>query len=288
MANKKPQAGKDRKRLLAIVAIVGIVIVASVGGYLWYDKNRTVNEGDTVHVNYIGQLPDGRVFDTSMYSVAQDNVTYPKSLFFTYRGNETNYDTLNFTVGSGTMIEGFDNGVRGMKVGETKTIIIPKDQAYGDTDPKKISTINLTETVPVQQTMSKAEFLFRFNVDPVQFSTYTDPEYHWDVYVMQMNSDQVVIQNMIPSEGGTYRAYSSLSDPSYGWEMTAEFDATGNNITVLHHLDASSAGQVKGFDGSSRFIVTEVDVAAGKATIDKNNEVVGKDLTFIVTIVSKD
>src|SRR5436305_464293 len=54
-----------------------------------------VKNGDRVRVHYTGRLGDGRVFDSSREG-----------------------DPLEFTVGTGEVIPGFDDGVRGMKVGE--------------------------------------------------------------------------------------------------------------------------------------------------------------------------
>ncbi|HSB92058.1 MAG TPA: peptidylprolyl isomerase [Flavitalea sp.] len=67
-----------------------------------------VKTGDTVKVHYHGRLTDGTTFDSS-------------------EGREP----LEFKVGSGQVIKGFDDGVTGMEVGEKKTINIPVDQAYG-------------------------------------------------------------------------------------------------------------------------------------------------------------
>lgn len=67
--------------------------------------------GDTVKVHYTGRLADGTVFDSS-------------------RGR----DPLEFTLGGGMVIVGFDAGVTGLAVGETKTIEIPARDAYGE-DP---------------------------------------------------------------------------------------------------------------------------------------------------------
>ncbi|TKZ22596.1 peptidylprolyl isomerase [Shimia litoralis] len=64
--------------------------------------------GDTVRIHYTGTLSDGSVFDSS-----------------------EGRDPLEFTLGSGQVIAGFDSGVDGMAVGEKKTIEIPSDQAYG-------------------------------------------------------------------------------------------------------------------------------------------------------------
>ncbi len=67
-----------------------------------------VKAGDKVKVHYHGKLTSGETFDSS-------------------EGREP----LEFEVGSGMVIKGFDDGVTGMSVGEKKTITIPVDQAYG-------------------------------------------------------------------------------------------------------------------------------------------------------------
>ncbi len=64
--------------------------------------------GDTVKIHYTGTLDDGEQFDSSA-------------------GREP----LEFTLGSGQVIPGFDNAVDGMAVGETKTVNIPAEDAYG-------------------------------------------------------------------------------------------------------------------------------------------------------------
>jgi peptidylprolyl isomerase len=68
-----------------------------------------VKEGDTVKVHYHGKLTDGSTFDSS-------------------EGREP----LEFEVGSGSVIAGFDRGITGMEVGEKKTINIPFGEAYGE------------------------------------------------------------------------------------------------------------------------------------------------------------
>lgn len=65
-------------------------------------------EGDTVRVHYTGKLEDGTVFDTS-----EDGAS------------------MEFKVGGGELLKAFEQGVIGMAIGETKTINIPADMAYG-------------------------------------------------------------------------------------------------------------------------------------------------------------
>lgn len=271
---------------MAALILVIIVIASSAGAYVLMDNGRAVQSGDLVRVNYIGKLPNGQVFDTSLYSVATDNTTYPKSLFFGFRGDESKYSTLNFTVGKGDMIDGFETGVLGMKVGETKTIVIPVEDAYGPANESKITTMNLTETVPIYKEMGVDDFEVYFGEAPTRNKMYTDPNYGWTVVPTNVDSTTARIQ-ILATDGATYRAHASSTDPSYGWDITADVDNANQTITVHHHLDSSSAMSVKGMDGvSGRLYIKSVDEAAGTAVVDRNNQVLGQDLTFIITLVS--
>lgn len=74
------------------------------------DENTpAVKAGDTISVHYIGKLSDGTVFDSS-YDRGQP---------------------ITFTVGSGQLIKGFDDGVIGMKIGEKRKLTIPPELGYG-------------------------------------------------------------------------------------------------------------------------------------------------------------
>jgi peptidylprolyl isomerase len=69
---------------------------------------KQVKEGDTVKVHYTGKLVNGEQFDSSV-------------------GREP----LEFTVGAGQMIKGFDAAMPGMNLGQKKTINIAPEDAYG-------------------------------------------------------------------------------------------------------------------------------------------------------------
>ena len=75
--------------------------------------------GDTVKVDYTGKLEDGTVFDTS-----------------------ASREPLQFLIGSGQIIPGFDQAVIGMNVGDKKTVNIPSDQAYGPHLEDKVLEVN--------------------------------------------------------------------------------------------------------------------------------------------------
>ena len=76
---------------------------------------QIVKKGDRISVNYTGTLDDGTVFDTSL---------------------QPGRTPLEFIVGAGQMIRGFDAGVVGMAVGETKKIHLAPAEAYGEKDPE--------------------------------------------------------------------------------------------------------------------------------------------------------
>lgn len=78
--------------------------------------------GQQVRVHYTGKLDDGTVFDSS-----------------------TGSDPLTFTLGSGEVIPGFDKGVLGLTVNESRTIKIPAAEAYGPHQPGMVVELPRTE-----------------------------------------------------------------------------------------------------------------------------------------------
>jgi peptidylprolyl isomerase len=73
--------------------------------------------GDKVTVHYTGRLDDGEVFDSSECQESEC-------------GCETG--PMEFVIGDGNVIPGFDQAIIGMSPGESKTVVIPVDQAYGE------------------------------------------------------------------------------------------------------------------------------------------------------------
>jgi peptidylprolyl isomerase len=84
-----------------------------------------VKQGDTVQVHYTGKLENGTVFDSSFE-----------------RG------PIQFTIGRGQVIAGFEQAVLGMNPGETKTVKIPIDLAYGPRREDMVVTMNRSQLPP--------------------------------------------------------------------------------------------------------------------------------------------
>ena len=81
-----------------------------------------VKENNTVKVNYTGKLADGQVFDSS-------------------EGKEP----IEFTLGQGQLIPGFEKGLIDMKLNEKKTINMTKDDAYGEVNETLIQEVKKTD-----------------------------------------------------------------------------------------------------------------------------------------------
>ena len=77
----------------------------------------TAKKGDTVQVHYKGTFTDGVQFDSS-------------------EGREP----LEFQLGAGMVIQGFDDAVTGMGIGEKKQVLLPAAEAYGEADPGLVFT----------------------------------------------------------------------------------------------------------------------------------------------------
>ena len=78
--------------------------------------------GDTVKVHYTGKLDDDTIFDTSV-----------------------DREPLQFTIGEGQIIPDFEQAVVGMKPGETKTVQIPSDRAYGPHHEEMVMVVDRQE-----------------------------------------------------------------------------------------------------------------------------------------------
>lgn len=95
------------------------------------------NEGKRVKMHYVGTFDDGEIFDTSR----------PVG------------DPIEFVVGSGSVIKGFDDAARDMEVGEKRHIHLEPEEAYGDVDERLIQTVPV-ENVPNAQDLPVGESVY--------------------------------------------------------------------------------------------------------------------------------
>ena len=126
-----------------------------------------VKSGDTVSIHYTGTLSDGTTFDSSQ-----------------------GRDPLQFTVGSGQIIPGLDKALPGMTIGDTKTVNVPAEEAYGAADP------NARQSVPRDQIPADIP------LDPgTQLQVKTPQGQVVNVTVVEVNDEAVVLDANHPLAG---------------------------------------------------------------------------------------
>jgi len=301
MVTQKPS------RILFVVLVVVVLAVAGIGAAVLYEFNKpksagttlTVHAGDNVTVNYIGQFATGaqagRVFDTSLYSVAVNNGSYPKSLEFAMRSSASAYTPLavhvgpnapsgGYTVGNlsfGSVVTGFWQGLVGLAGNQSATIVIPPDLAYGPLVQGCLQTAPLVLTVPVLTFVPVAQFSALYpNVTANVGVQFADPTYSWNDTVFAVNASTVTLQ-----------ALPSVSERSTPQGLPYEVSSlNATTVTLSSLLTPASAGLVLGHSSTSvcnttKFIVSAVNFGSGTLTENFNDEVVGESLKFTVTVV---
>lgn len=126
-----------------------------------------VQNGSRVKVHYTGKLDDGSVFDTSL---------------------QEGREPLEFTIGEGKMIPGFENGLLGMEIGEKKTIAMSPGDAYGETRDDLLFEVPISNVPPNVEVGATLQAEFEQGV-PVIFT------------VTDIKNDTVVLDGNHPLAG---------------------------------------------------------------------------------------
>ena len=301
-----------KRSVWPLVVLVAVIVIAAGGTaavvsvYVLPTHTphsvKTVTEGDNVTVNYIGMFASGpqqgKVFDTSLYSVYQNNATYPKSLEYVPRGSESNYTVLPVHVGPtaptngyvfgnytfSTVITGFWQGILGMTGNQTRIVTIPVNLAYGPARPSCFTTEPLVLTVPIDSTVPLGTFRADYpNVTARAGTTFPNQVYGWMEYILSANSTSVSFQSLV-----------SVGQRVTALELPYAVTAISNgNITLTSTLTTGQAGTVLGrlpgnaptVCSSGEFIVSSIDWTTGVMTWNFNNEIYGEPLRFYITVV---
>jgi FKBP-type peptidyl-prolyl cis-trans isomerase len=159
-SQRRLERASRRRRQRIILGVSALVVIALIAGGVYLATTRDADSptggtggvtelqtedlvvgageeaklGDQVSVHYTGWLEDGTEFDSSLDSG----------------------QPLTFTLGAGDVIEGWDQGVAGMKVGGKRRLTIPPDLAYGaqgfppviPPDATLIFEVELLEVIP--------------------------------------------------------------------------------------------------------------------------------------------
>jgi FKBP-type peptidyl-prolyl cis-trans isomerase SlpA len=126
-----------------------------------------VKNNDKVKVHYTGTLEDGQVFDSSLQR-----------------------EPLEFTMGAGQMIPGFEKGILDMELNEKKTINIPSTEAYGEPND------DLTQEVPMQHLPADIKPEVGMNL-----VSQTPDGQQMQFVVTKVNDDSIVVDGNHPLAG---------------------------------------------------------------------------------------
>ena len=100
----------------ASVLMVMVLLISTIFVACSSSEEGTAKEGDTVKVDYTGTLDDGTAFDSSVDP------------------SFGHVEPLEFTIGAGDVLPGFENAVIGSSINEATTIHIPAEEAYGPSE----------------------------------------------------------------------------------------------------------------------------------------------------------
>jgi FKBP-type peptidyl-prolyl cis-trans isomerase 2 len=280
-----------RKKLTMSILILAILL----GIALYNNPFTTLQDGDIVGVRYTGTLDNGTIFDTNIQAIAQQNDLH-----------KPNYDLLVFTIGQQQVIPGFEKTVKRMKQGQTKTVKIQPENAYGTYDDTRITEVERRRIIPREvalkriQSTSIENFRFEYSKSPVIGET--------------VHSDNAVFPNTILSFDEkivTLRADPTIGEviqlPDVAWSSTV---LAINEKTITVRQDPDTSKDIESSLGPVDIIVfedlihmvlraeigDEFQTPAGPAKIkdiqdltiyvDLNHPLAGQTLEFEITLES--
>jgi FKBP-type peptidyl-prolyl cis-trans isomerase 2 len=281
--------------LVAILMVSGssvVLLIYDTGQSEESPEIQTARWGDKVKVDYIGRLADGRVFDTSLWEVASNNALYPKSLSFNPR-DQSSYTPLQVQIGTGSTIQGFENGLIGIDINETKVIEVSPSQGYGELDTSMLVTIPYVQTIPVFEDLNYTQYYEKFDTPPEVGLTLSDPVWGWEVTVLSVDIDaNLVLVMNTPRLDAVYPVYGAdFGLNNTGWHVIVDsYDSSSNGgrgeIVIMNLLEPEDVGMLKGIDSdANQFFLFDVDVESNTITLNYNAELVGQTLYFTVTLV---
>jgi len=269
MAKKVKKSVKQKKftpKVWIISAIVLVVVVAAIIVGLTVTGKPTAQLNDTVKVDYIGYLADGTVFDTSISEVAavHDNLA-----------GKTNLQPLEFVIGEGGLLPKFEDAVVGMNVGQTKTVELKAEDAYGPVQDNLIIQVPREQKIDRYITLNTSEFKQVFEADPELNKVYNVPGLDWKLKVVELKADSVKSENVV-TESGTVQM------PGASWKSTI----TKIDSTKIYLQQTPKIGDVLALPtGISVMRGVVTNVGEVNFTVDMNHPLAGKDLTFKITLV---
>jgi len=146
-AKQEKQTATDIKLLEDYIAENNLNATKTESGLFYIIEEEgdgpEVEQGNTVAVNYTGYVLDGTVFDTSLEEVAKQSNTFMEG---------RPYEPIEFQVGTGRVIPGWDEGLQYLRKGSKAKLLIPSTLAYGDRQASEVIKANSVLVFDVEVT----------------------------------------------------------------------------------------------------------------------------------------
>ncbi len=234
-----------------------------------------VAQGSRVKVDYTGYLGTFDVFDTSVRAVGSD-IYIPKSSGFSPPALNR-YEPLSFTVGEGKMVAGFERGVLGMGLKQTRTLTVEPRDGYGKFERVRVP---LTESFPMFRQLTRLNFTSTYGEEPALNKVVLEPYWGWRVQVVNVTPELVTVLSL-PEPNQT-------STP-YGWEsrvmeVNGSADGGRGRVVVRHYPSAGANATYRGV--RAELVELTADHAELEYNTNASNPLATQTLYFIVKVVS--
>ncbi|VVB53939.1 FKBP-type peptidyl-prolyl cis-trans isomerase [uncultured archaeon] len=224
------------------------------------DDGKT-KKGDSVSIDFIGYFINGSIADTTIESVARQNGIYDSG---------RTYKPLAFIVGERYVIDGLDEAVVGMQVGQDKNVTVPPEKAYGTVSKSKVEAVLLSQPSPRFQNTTAAAYESVTSRAPAVGDATDGPD-GWPMTVVAVSNGTVTLRH----------------DPGANATISTPFGAanvTADNMYVYVNLPVLPVGSpVTTSSGDGR--VTAVNRT--HMIVDYNSPYAGITFMFNVKLVSR-
>ncbi len=258
VVNSSSEAKNDdyKVKIKAVTDFDGAKDSLSITTTVIGEKGNIVREGDKVEVDYLGYLEDYVVFDTTIRDIGKNNAIRKTSDFNPNKA----YDSFKIYVSAndpdptdeyGSSVEGFWEAVVGMRVGQSRTVLIPPSKAYGVYDN---ATVNVTEEVTIIETITYSEFLENYQgTIPKENMVMSHHFWKWNITLDYVNESEDIIRI-------TNEPYLNQEISPYGWESEVIYKNQSDNdgegrILVKHDAESGMEAVYQGYEG----VVMSVD-----------------------------
>ncbi len=269
--------GVSNELVVAAAIVVAIIAaLAIIGGQGPADASQTTTtlkavknpdiaeKYDVATVDYTGMFLNGSVFDTSVEATAEEaGILNPLR----------EYKPITFTLGYGGIIEGFEEAVTGMRIGEEKEVTIPSKRAYGPPRNDLIQSVAREQKSPLVQNVSVEKFREDISLDPYVGLTFTLEnrtayDIAWPMTVLAVTNDTVTFKYN-PTTNATI-------DTVFG-----KAEVYGTDTDIVIKVNPTAGQRIVTLSGNARVVSVDDE----EVTLDFNHELAGHDLKFRIKLV---